>query len=114
MPLSEFTVKLIETKLASYCERRIPIDIRDQVNLIFKIARDKATLIETRPYFKDPSIWTENPVAQFRFDNKTKKWTLHCMDRNSRWHIYDLIEPSVDFDDMLRALDKDRTGIFWG
>jgi hypothetical protein len=36
------------------------------------------------------------------------------MDRNSRWHLYDLIKLSADFDDMLRALDDDRTGIFWG
>jgi frataxin-like iron-binding protein CyaY len=114
MPLSEFTIKLIETKLTEYCERRIPIDIRDQVNLTFKIIRDKVTLIETRPYFRNPSIWTESPVAQFRFDNENNKWTLYCMDRNSRWHLYDLIKPSADFDDMLKALDDDRTGIFWG
>jgi hypothetical protein len=36
------------------------------------------------------------------------------MDRNSRWHLYDLIKPGADFDDMLKALDDDRTGIFWG
>ncbi|MDO8686000.1 MAG: DUF3024 domain-containing protein [Clostridiales bacterium] len=114
MLLSEFTKKLVETKLKEYCERRIPIDIRDQVKLIFKVMRDKVTLIETRPYFRDPSIWTETPIAQFRFDNKTDKWKLYCMDGNSRWHLYDLIKPSVDFDDMLKALDNDRTGIFWG
>jgi len=73
MPLPEFTRKLVETKLTEYCEHRISIDIRDQVNLTFKILRDKVTLIETRPYFKDPSIGTENPVAQFRFDNETRK-----------------------------------------
>jgi hypothetical protein len=114
MPLSEFTKRLVETKLTEYCERRIPIDIRNQVNLTLKIMRDKVTLIETRPYFNDPSIWTENPVAQFRFDNETNKRTLYCIDRNSHWHLYDLIKPSADFDDMLKALDEDRTGIFWG
>jgi hypothetical protein len=114
MPFSEFTIKLIETKLTGYCDRRIPEDMRHQIRLIYKIARDKVTLIETTPYFQDPSIWTETPLAQFRFDDKTKKWTLYCSDRNARWHLYDLLEPSVDFDDMLKALDTDRTGIFWG
>jgi len=114
MPLSEFTRKLVETKLTEYCKHRIPIDIRDQIRLIFKIMRDKVTLIETRPCFRDPSIWTENPVAQFRLDKNTHKWTLYCMDRNSRWHLYDIIKPSADFDDMLKALDRDPTGIYWG
>ena len=114
MPLSEFTRKLVETKLTEYCKHRIPTDIRDQIRLIFKIMRDKVTLIETRPCFRDPSIWTENPVAQFRLDKNTHKWTLYCMDRNSRWHLYDIIKPSADFDDMLKALDRDPTGIYWG
>ena len=114
MPLSEFTIKLVETKLSEYCECRIPKDMRDQVKLTFKIHRDKVTLIETRPYHNDPSIWTENPIAQFGFDSETKKWSLYCMDRFSKWHLYDLIEPSTDFDDMLRALDEDRIRIFWG
>ncbi|MBA4422858.1 MAG: hypothetical protein C0390_07105 [Syntrophus sp. (in: bacteria)] len=114
MPLSEFTGKLVETKLTAYCERRIPIGVRDKVRLIFKIIRDKVTLIETRPYFRDPSIWTKNPVAQFRLDENTHMWTLYYIDRNSRWHLYDIIKPSADFEDMLKALDRDSTGIFWG
>jgi len=58
----------------------------------------------------NPSIWTETPIAQFRFDRETKKWALYWMDRNSRWHLYDLIKTGADFDDMLKALDNDKTG----
>ena len=114
MPLPEFTKKLIETKLAEYCDQKIPLHVQDKVKLIYKITGNKATLIETRPFYCDPSIWTETPIAQFRFDLKTKKWALYFMDRNSRWHLYDLVEPSADFEDMLKGLDNDRTGIFWG
>ena len=114
MPLPEFTKKLIEIKLAEYCDQKIPLHIRDKVKLIYKITGNKVTLIETRPFYCDPSIWTETPIAQFRFDYETKKWALYFMDRNSRWHLYDLVEPSADFEDMLKGLDNDRTGIFWG
>ena len=114
MPLPEFTKKLIETKVTEYCDRKIPIHVRDQVKLIHKITGNKVTLIEARTFYCDPSIWTETPIAQFRFDNETKKWALYFLDRNSRWHLYDLIKPSADFEDMLKALDNDKTGIFWG
>ena len=114
MPISEFTKKLVETKLTEYCDRRIPMNVRDQMRLTFKMIRDKVTLIEERPYHRDPSIWTETPIAQFRFDGHTGKWSLYRMDRNLQWHPYDLTEPSADFDDMLKALDNDKTGIFWG
>lgn len=114
MPLPEFTRKLIKTKLTEYCQDRIPELARNQVKLIFKMNGNKVFLIETRPYYKDPSIWTETPVAQFRFDTETKKWLLYSADGNSKWLPYDLVKSSADFDDLLRALDRDPTGAFWG
>jgi hypothetical protein len=112
MPLSEFTIRLIETKLTEYCNKKIPIHARDQVKLIYKITGNKVIIVETRPYHMNPSVWTETLIAQFRFDHETKKWALYFMDQNSRWHFYDLVKPSADFEDMLKALDNDKTGIF--
>jgi hypothetical protein len=114
MPLPEFTIRLVETKLTEYCDQKIPIHARDRIKLIYKIIGNKVTLIETRPYHMNPSVWTETPIAQFRFDHETKKWALYFMDRNSRWHLHDLVKPSADFEDMLKELDRDLTGIFWG
>lgn len=114
MPLPEFTKKLVESKLEEYCNRRIPPDARHQIKLVYKMMGNKVTLIETRPYYQDPSVWTENPLAQFRFDLGSNKWSLYCSDRNGRWHLYDLTKASADFDDMLKALDLDQIGIFWG
>jgi hypothetical protein len=64
--------------------------------------------------FRDPSVWTESPVAQFRFDEKTKKWDLYCRDRNSKWYLYSEIDSSANFDGLLKEVDRDPTGIFWG
>jgi len=114
MPLPEFTKKLIETKFTGYCDRRIPLHARDKIRLLYNITGDRVTLIETRPYYMNPSIWTETPIAQFRFDRETGEWALYWMDRNSRWHLYDLVKPSADLDELLEALDDDETGIFWG
>lgn len=114
MSLPEFTKKLIEEKLSRYCSGRIPEHIRDKVKLIFDINGNNVTLIETRPFFKDPSIWTKTPVVQFRLDNDKKQWRIYCIGRNDRWRLYDLIKPTSNFDDLLKELDHDPTGIFWG
>ena len=114
MSLSEFTRKLIETKLTKYCEHKIPMHARDKIKLVFSIRGNNVTLFETRPYFHNPSIWTEVPVAQFRYDNKSNKWTLYCADRNSKWHLYTEAKPSGKVDDLLKEVDRDSTGIFWG
>ena len=114
MPLPEFTRKLIKAKLSKYCNNRIPEHARDKVKLIFNIKGNIVTLNLSRPYFRDPSKWAERSVAQLRFDNDNKKWQLYFIGRNDRWHPYDLIQPSTDFDDLLKELDRDPTGIFWG
>jgi len=114
MPLPEFTRKLVETRLSIYCENRIPVTVRNKVRLAFKIRGNNVTLYETRPYFMDPSVWTESPIAQFRFDDETKRWNLYCCDRNSKWYLYSEIDSSANFDDLLKEVDRDPTGIFWG
>lgn len=104
MPLPEFTKKLINAKLSQYCINRIPEHARDKVKLIFNIKGNIVTLILSRPYFKDRSKWAERSVAQIRFDNDNKKWMLYFVDKNDKWHAYDLIQPSTDFDDLQRRI----------
>ena len=40
-------------------------------------------------------------------------WTLFWADRNSHWHLYELINPGT-VEELLDEIDKDSTCIFWG
>ena len=40
-------------------------------------------------------------------------WSLYWADRNGRWHRYDAIPPGR-VDQVLREIESDPTGIFWG
>ena len=113
MHLPEFTKKLIESKLTEYCERKIPIHARDRVKLIFSIRGSNVTLFLTKPYYHNPSIWIEYPVAQFRYDNKTNRWTLYSAEKYSKWHLYAESKPSSNINDLLKEVDLNLTGIFW-
>jgi hypothetical protein len=53
-------------------------------------------------------------IAQLRYDAGDRTWTLYCSDRNERWWPDDFAEPSSDIDELLRTLDQDRSGIYWG
>jgi len=39
---------------------------------------------------------------------------LYWSDRNSRFHEYDLVEPTVNVEDLIAEIQADATGIFWG
>jgi hypothetical protein len=104
----------VEWKLALYCERKIPNRVRDQIQLGYRFRGNSVTLVERRPAVLEPGVWTEFAVAQFRLDPETLSWSLYCRDRNERWHYYDDVEPSPDLADLLREVNEDPTGIFWG
>jgi hypothetical protein len=114
MALPSFNRSLVEAKLKEYCERRIPIHARSSVRLTYNIRGNSVTLNEERPLFTDPSKWVATAVAQFRFNPHTSEWTLYCADRNSRWHDYTESDPDPKIEALLKAVDEDVTGIFWG
>jgi hypothetical protein len=94
--------------------KRIPPDIRDKVTLTFEFRDNSVTLFENRPRWNEPSQWTHSAIAQFRFEPSTGNWTLYCVDRNSKWHIYQGLESTKRFDVLLNEVDHDPTGIFFG
>ena len=106
--------QLVDAKLTRFYERRLPAHVRGQIRLSHGIRGNSVTMIEARPVFRNPHEWSELKVAQFRCDPETRAWTLYWADRNGRWHPYYDIEPSTDLDDLLREVDEDPTGIFWG
>jgi hypothetical protein len=114
LALSELTKKQVERILTKYCSERLSVYLHDNLRLGFKFRGDSVTLYEERPAFAKPEVPVEIVVAQFRFKPQTKEWTLYWADRNSQWHEYDLIEPSRNFETLLKEVHEDSTGIFWG
>ena len=114
MPLPPLVRQLVDVKLARYCERKIPRRLRDKIRVHYKVRGNSITLIESRPYWNDPTKWSELKVAQFRFEPGNRTWTLYCADRNDRWHPYLEVPSTPNLDDLLEEVDQDPTGIFWG
>jgi hypothetical protein len=100
--------------LAPYCALRCPAKFKDKVRLGFKFRGNSVTLFEERPAFTRPDIWVDIVVAQFRFDPKSKLWTLYWADRNSRRLRYWDLDSRKDFLELLAEVEADPSGAFWG
>jgi len=114
MPIPPIQKQLVEKLMQAYCDKRVPKELQDRIKLFYKIRGDNITLIESRPFWQDETQWIDATVAQIRFENANKTFTLYCADRNDRWHLYDFIESSKELKDILQEIDRDPTGIFWG
>jgi hypothetical protein len=114
MPLPKEIKISAEQLVSHYCEGRIPDEYLDRIRVGYKFRGRSITLYTERPSHKDPSQWVRVVVAQIRFDEGNSEWELYWADRNSRWHVYDLVEPSENLADLLDEVERDPTGIFWG
>ena len=65
------------------------------------------------PWTASLTEWSRRNVAQIRFETVTGNWSLYWRDRNSKWHLFDLVEPGT-IDEMLAAIAEDTVSIFWG
>jgi hypothetical protein len=99
-----------------YCEQRIPPHALHQVRVEAEVSRGAVTIVERRaPWRADYGPdWTTSGVARLRYTAKRGEWAIYWRDRNARWHIYDLVDPSADITVLLDEIDRDPTGIFWG
>lgn len=100
----------------SFCENKIPAQHRDKLRVEHGVRGKTITIYECRPPWH-PNLgpdWTRHVVAQLRYDPNHLHWRLYCADRNSRWHHYDMTEPTPDINELITEIDEDPTGIFWG
>ncbi len=85
------------------------------MRLVLEFAGNEITLVETRPYFRDPTQWTRLPVARFRFNAASGTWSLDCPNLREKggWRPYP-VQPGHDLDKLIKALGQDTSGVFRG
>lgn len=103
-------------RVRRWCQQRVPEHARSQVKVECDVAPRQLTIVECRPpWHQDMGAeWTRFPIARLRYTKATRQWSLYWRDRHLRFHLYDRMMPSPRIDDLLREIDRDPTGIFWG
>lgn len=101
-------------KIHKFCVGRVPSKFRDEIRIEVDVRGKSVTILECRPpWHENLTEWSRMRVAQLRYSNESTLWSLYWADRNSRWHLYDLIDPG-SVDQLLAEIADDPTGIFWG
>jgi hypothetical protein len=113
MAIPELELARVSRALRRHCDK-VPLEIRDQLAKDFRLVRSDIELFERRPHCLERHRKVDHVVAKFRYNAKRGSWTLFWCDRNLRWHAYETMEDRRDFMELLREVEKDPTGIFWG
>ena len=115
MALSEFEIKRIEKLVGKFIEIRRPDpSIRNEVDISFRVTGQSFEIFEIRPRWDDPSIKIEGSMAKATYIKTTKRWKLYWKRADMKWHRYKPFGDSESLEEVLKAIDQDEYGCFWG
>ena len=112
--MNDFEKHKISKVVSKFCENRVPPHAQEQIKILFKIRGNDVNIIESRPYWKDRSIWTELPIAKIRYLPNELSWQLMWARANGKWQKYPDFLPTKDLNKIISELDNDPLHVFWG
>lgn len=115
MALQKEQVQAIEQAAEKFLSaRRPPPEIRDQLDLGYRIEGQSVYLFEIRPRLDDPDQKMESPVAKGTFIKRRKLWKIYWMRADLKWHPYQPTPSVGSIADFFEVVDRDDHGAFFG
>lgn len=115
MALTETQKQAIDKAGAVFLlKRRSPEEMRDQLDIAYRIDEQSVLIFEIRPRFDDPSIKQETPIAKATYVQAAKQWKIFWMRADLKWHGYKPHLTVTTIDEFFELVDKDRYGCFFG
>ena len=115
MALSEFERHKVEVEVGRFVEtHRPPENIRDQLDLGYRVENQSVYLFEIRPCWDKPQETMECPVAKATYSKGQAIWKVYWQRADLKWHRYDPT-PEVDqLVDFLALVGEDEHACFFG
>jgi hypothetical protein len=114
MAIPELTRRRAEKLLQELIDRRVPARFRDEIRMSVEVRENNVTLSEDRPVWRMPGEWSHRKIAQFRYDPQSERWTLYWSNRHGRPLLYEDKRPATDIATLIREVDADPIGAFFG
>lgn len=115
MAFGEGEAKRYEELVRAFVEkRRPPEDIRDEVDIGFRIKGHSVEIFEIRPTFLNPEVKSEIPVAKTTYVRTQGVWKVYWQRRDLKWHAYEPAPEVRTLKKFLELVDEDAMCCFWG
>jgi len=73
------------------------------------------SIIEERPPWDgSPGAWTRHGIARFRYLRSRGQWLLYWMRADMKWHRYEPAPATADLKRLVRVVEDDEYGAFFG
>jgi len=115
MALSDFERKKVEAEVGRFVEaHRPPEDIRNQLDIGFRIENQSVLLFEIRPRWDKPEEKMESTFAKATYSKAQRVWKVYWMRADLKWHRYTPTPEVRQLSGFLKLVDEDKHACFWG
>ncbi len=115
MGFNDIEKKKIENTLKAFLDRRRPpVEIRNKVDINYRIEKQSILIFEIRPVWNNPAEYRETPVAKATFTRSGGFWKIYWRRSDLKWHAYEPAREVNTVDEFIAIVDRDEYGCFWG
>ena len=114
MAFTEAEIGEVQNEMNVYItKRRPPENIRNQVDLAYKIEKQSVIIFEIRKMFQREEM-VNIPIAKATFVLKESKWKIYWQRADMKWHLYEPNKEVKAIKSFLKIVNEDKFGCFWG
>ena len=114
MAFTEIDLVYIKKTIGKMCERRSPPHLRNELRTVYEVKGYDVIVYEERPQWNDPEKWSREPIAKFKYIRKDDRWKLYWMRGDLKWHPYEMKPATKSLGALVKEVDTDPHGAFWG
>jgi hypothetical protein len=97
------------------CRVRVPEEVQDQIRLGYVIERHEIVIVEARAPWRDSaSEWSEMEIAKLRYVAQRREWKLYWKRASGKWWLYAPHSNLKSLTAMVREIEFDSDGCFFG
>lgn len=89
-------------------------EIRNEVDIAYKIEKQSVIIYDIRPSWTDKSKKIETEIAKATFVKKENHWKVYWQKSDQKWHAYKPNPIVPNLLDFIRLIEKDEHYCFWG
>lgn len=115
MAFTNTQIQEIKKAAAKYLYyNRPPLEIRDKLDLAYRIEGQSVYVVEIRPRWDKPDEKTEDPVAKTTFVKTKNQWKIFWLRGNLKWYLYKPVPYVKNISDFFDLVTEDKLNCFFG
>jgi len=115
MAFSEFELKRYEKVVHAFIDRRRPpIQIRNELDLGYRIKGQSVEIFEIRPFWGNSEEKIEEAVAKVTYIKRKNTWKVYWQRADLKWHSYDPEPEVASLEAFLGIVERDKYACFFG